>query len=263
MFYSFALFFYISGFLFMFAHFFVNRKLLERLSNASFTVGALFQVIFVLKHWLDNDNFYTSSLFGVLSLLMFFTVISYLVIYAFYKRPFLSLLIAPLGIAAGVFGMLGTSIVHQKEYLSKFWIYIHLPLTIGGSAFFLLSAIIGVLYFIQEKQIKNKNFGLVFKNFPSLDTINKLNSSTIIIGFILFSGGVVSGIIWGIIEWGGKLILTPKLTFSFITWLIFGIILLIKETTGMTPKKLAIWSIAGILLILLTYHGVAKFLMGN
>ena len=263
MLYSFAMFFYILGFLLMFTHFFVNRRTLEKIANTSFALGVLCQAIFVSVNWSNGDTIYTSSLFGVLSLLMFFIILSYLIIYVFYKRPFLSLLVAPLGIASGVFGMLGTSIVHQKEYLSKFWIYIHLPLTIGGSAFFLLSAIVGVLYFIQEKQIKNKNFGLIFKNFPSLDTINKLNSSTIIIGFVLFSGGVISGIIWGVIEWGGRLILTPKLTFAFTTWVIFGIILLTKETMGMTPKKLAVWSIAGILLILLTYHGVARFLMGN
>lgn len=263
MFYSFALFLYISGFLLMLAHFFVNRKIFQTISNISFTLGVLSQLVFMSGQWSANARFSPSSLFGVLSLLMFFIIISYLIIYLFYKRPFLSLLISPVGIAAGVFGMLGTNIVYQKEYLSKFWIYIHLPLTIGGSAFFLLSAIIGVLYFIQERQLKNKKFGLIFKNFPSLDTINRLNSSTIITGFVLFSGGVISGIIWGIIEWGGKLTVTPKLMFAFITWIIFGLIILIKETRGMTPKKLALWSIAGILLILLTYHGVAKFLLGN
>ncbi|MBC7196607.1 MAG: cytochrome c biogenesis protein CcsA, partial [Deferribacterales bacterium] len=98
-------------------------------------------------------------------------------------------------------------------------------------------------------------------NFPPLETINNINIFALYTGFVLFSGGIVSGIIWGLLEWNGTLMLTSKLVFSFITWIVFAVIIIVKKTKGLTPKKTATLSIIGILLILLTYHGVATFLL--
>lgn len=261
MFHSIMLFVYILSFLFMFLHFFIYNKKAYIAAQTFMVVAVLLNIGVFISKWVKTNSFPASSLYDVLILTMLFLGIGYLILFLLYKRPFISLLVLPFIIAAGVGSSLSMNIIYQKPYISKFWIYIHLPLTIGGSAFFLISALIGIIYFIQERQLKNKNFGLIFKNFPPIDTINRLNTFTLFTGFVLFSGGIISGIVWGLIEWDGVFFLTPKFLFAFITWIVFGLIILIKKTKGLTPKKTALFSVLGIFLILLTYHGVAVFLI--
>jgi len=261
MLYSLTLFAYLSSFLFILLYFFHNSRKLYISSQISIFISVMLNFLTIILRWVSLKQFPASTLFDILSMTMFFLGTGYIILFVKFKRPFLSLLILPFIIAAGVGGFLSENIVYQKQHLSTFWIYIHLPLTIGGTAFFLISALCGILYFMQERQLKNKNFGLIFKNFPPLETINNLNNFSIFTGFVLFSGGIISGIIWGLIEWNGTLILSSKLIFSFITWIIFFIIIIIKKIRGLTPKQAASLSIIGIILILLTYHGVANFLL--
>lgn len=261
MLYSINIFFYIVSFLLILFHFFHNNRKLYLSSQIAMFISVSLNIVNFILRWARLSEFPSNSLFDVLNLVMLFLGVGYLVMFAKYRRPFILLFVLPFIIASGIGGFISENIVYHTKPLSTFWIYIHLPLTIGGTAFFLIAALAGILYFLQERQLKNKNFGLIFKNFPPLETINNINIFALYTGFVLFSGGIVSGIIWGLLEWNGTLMLTSKLVFSFITWIVFAVIIIVKKTKGLTPKKTATLSIIGILLILLTYHGVATFLL--
>jgi len=261
MLYSINLFFYIISFLLILFHFFHNNRNLYLSSQIAMFISVTLNIVNFILQWIRSNEFPSTSLFHVLDLAMLFLGIGYFVMFAKYRRPFILLFVLPFIIGSGIGGFVSDNIIYRAKPISTFWIYIHLPLTIGGTAFFLIAALAGILYFLQEKQLKNKNFGLIFRNFPPLETINNINIFALYIGFVLFSGGIISGIIWGILEWNGTLILTSKLIFSFITWIVFAIIIIVKKTKGLTPKKIATLSVIGILLILLTYHGVATFLL--
>lgn len=261
MLYSINIFFYILSFLLILFHFFHNNRYLYLSSQIAMFISVSLNIVNFILRWVRLNEFPSNTLFDVLNLAMLFLGVGYLIMFAKYRRPFILLFVLPFIIISGIGGFISENITYHTKPLSKFWIYIHLPLTIGGTAFFLIAALAGIIYFLQERQLKNKNFGLIFKNFPPLEIINSINIFALYTGFVLFSGGVISGLIWKILEWNGTLIQTSKLIFSFITWIVFAIIIIIKKTKGLTPKKTATLGILGILLILLTYHGVATFLL--
>jgi len=156
----------------------------------------------------------------------------------------------------------GMEMSAQNDIVVTFWLYIHLPFTIIGTAFFMLSTFTGIMYFIQERQLKTKNFGIIFRRFPPLDTINKLNSTTLYIGFYAFTIGLLAGIVWMFYSNGRINVFSPKLVFAIITWIIYSSITFYKQFRGMSPKHMALSTIIGFISVLITYVGVAFFIMG-
>jgi len=199
---------------------------------------------------------------GVLLLLVMALLIAYIAVYLRYRRPSIGLFVFPLAVVGVLVSKISSGFAVKSDVVVSMWLYIHLPFTIIGTAFFMLSTFTGIMYFIQEKQLKNKNFGIVFRRFPPLDTINKLNNTSLYIGFYTFTIGLLAGIVWMFYSSGRINVFSPKLVFAIITWLIFSSITFYKQIRGMSPKATALSTIVGFISVLITYVGVAFFVMG-
>lgn len=241
--------------------FFMGHKRLEIITNIFAVLGLVLTAAqYMALYKLPSPPYATLS--GVLLLLTMSLLISYLVIYLKYKRPSIGLFVFPLTVIFVLMSRVSSGIAAAREgIVVTVWLYIHLPFTIIGTAFFMLSTFTGIMYFIQERQLKNKNFGIIFRRFPPLDTINKLNSTTLYIGFYTFTIGLLAGMVWMYYS-GSVNITSPKLVFALITWVIYSCIAFYKQFRGMSPKQTALSTIAGFISVLITYVGVAYFIMG-
>lgn len=261
MLYDISLSLYILSFLHAVLYFFLGYKNLTKITNTFATLGLCVNIGSFILIWQQVGQFPSNTLSELLKILSMSMVAVYLLLYLKFKRPLLAMFILPVVIIIGIstFGLQNIQLSQSASH--SFWLYLHLPFTIIGSALFMVSAIAGLMYVMQERQLKKKHFGKIFHRFPPLNVMNQLNLVTLIIGFAFFTVGLITGVIWGLIEWNGALVLTPKLIFAFITWCIFGAIISIKHTKGFSPTGTAVWSIIGFLSIIVTYFGVALFLL--
>jgi len=262
MYFDLALFGCVLSLLHVTLYFFLGYKRLELVT----TGFALLSLVFTALQYITLYKMHTppyASLSGIMLLLTIAMLIGYLAMYFKYGRPSIGLFVFPLTV---IFVMIArfTSgmVVAGDDVVVTFWLYIHLPFTILGTAFFMLSTFTGIMYFIQERQLKTKNFGIVFRRFPPLDTINKLNNTTLYIGFYTFTIGLMAGIVWMFYSSGRINMLSPKLVFAIITWLIYSCITFYKQFRGLSPKQTALSTIVGFISVLITYVGVAFFVMG-
>lgn len=253
---------YMLSLLHVVLYFFLEYKKLGSVANGFALLGFLLNVADIIIKWVANGSFPSQTLNNVFILLTASLIAVYMFLFLKYKRHSLLLLIMPVVIILGLFTFTLKDTSSSRDFATGFWLYIHLPFTILGSAFFLFAAISGIMYFIQEYQLKNKNFGLFYSKFPPLNIINNLNKNSLNMGFAFFTIGLIAGIIWGLYEWDGRLILSAKLVFAFITWIIFGIITLIRYTKGLAPRGSALWSVVGFISVVVMYFGVALFLRG-
>lgn len=260
--YDISLSLYILAFLHAVLYFFLGYQNLTKITNIFAIAGLVVNIFSFALSWQKIGQLPSATLAEVLQVLIIALVAIYLLLYLKFKRPLLAMFILPIAIIIGIstFALkdIGVTIPHSNS----FWLYLHLPFTILGSALFMISAIAGFMYVILERQLKNKTFGKIFYRFPPLNVINQVNTTTLFIGFAFFTVGLIAGIIWGLIEWNGAMVFTPKLIFAIITWLIFISIITIKHTKGLSPNGIAIWSITGFISIIITYFGVALFLLG-
>ncbi len=58
-----------------------------------------------------------------------------------------------------------------------------------------------------------------------------------------------------------EILSSAKIIFSILTWFLYAVLMILKKRRPMTPKQTAQWTVIGFILILVTYVGVANFML--
>ncbi|XCN74035.1 MAG: cytochrome c biogenesis protein CcsA [Candidatus Electrothrix aestuarii] len=131
---------------------------------------------------------------------------------------------------------------------------VHASISIIADAFLALAAIGGIMYLLQERELKQKKFGFFFSRLPSLDTLDKLNQHCISIGFPLMTVGMLAGYIWARQLWGGRpWHWNPKIIMSVFTWLLYAGLMHQRFTLGWRGRRAAWITVIAFLAVLLTF----------
>ncbi len=72
---------------------------------------------------------------------------------------------------------------------------IHVTLLIFSYAAFTMTFVGGVMYLMQERELKAKTFGAAFYRLPALNTCDEISYRSLTVGFVLLTLGMVTGII--------------------------------------------------------------------
>ncbi|TMB91089.1 MAG: c-type cytochrome biogenesis protein CcsB [Chloroflexi bacterium] len=97
---------------------------------------------------------------------------------------------------------------------------------------------------------------------PSARSLDLWSYRFVMIGFPIWSFGVICGAIWGEHAWGRYWGWDPKETFAFITWVVFAIYLHARVTYGWKEKRAAIITAFGFAAILFTLYAVNLWIAG-
>ncbi len=146
--------------------------------------------------------------------------------------------------------------------LQSNWLPIHAGSSIIAYGFLALAFCGGIMYLLQEWELKSKRFGYFFERLPSLDALDQLNSHCLSAGFVFLSIGIVTGSIWAHQAWGAFWQWDPKETWSLITWFIYLVQLHQRFTVGWRGKRAAVMAIIGFCAIIFTLWGVTYLLGG-
>lgn len=142
------------------------------------------------------------------------------------------------------------------------WMAAHIPLMFMAYAAFALAFGIGLAFLLEEYQLKTKRVSNFVFRLPSLDELDGMVSRVIRFGFPVLTAGLMIGMVWANKAWGQIWSWTPKETWSFVTWLIYAAYLLTRRFGGWRGRKSAYLSIAGFVMVLVTYIGV-NFVSGG
>lgn len=153
-------------------------------------------------------------------------------------------------------------IVPLAPVLRSFWHPFHVIFAFLGNAIFTLTFCCGVMYLIQEHQLKAKRMGPITKRLPPLKVLDDLNYQSLTFGFPLLTLGIITGAIWAEYAWGRYWGWDPKETWSLITWFFYAALLHQRLTVGWRGRKAAIMAIVGFLAVLFTFLGVNLILPG-
>ncbi len=146
--------------------------------------------------------------------------------------------------------------------LQSWWLPVHAGIAVISYGFLALAFCGGIMYLIQERELKNKRFGYFFDRLPSLDSLDQLNSHCLAIGFVLLTVGIITGSIWARQAWGTYWHWDPKETWSLITWFLYAAQIHQRFSAGWRGKRAAIMSVVGFASVLFTLWGVT-YLLGS
>src|SRR5215467_12497805 len=71
------------------------------------------------------------------------------------------------------------------------WLFAHIALSFVGFAAFATAAAAGAMYLVQRRELKSRRFGTIFRFFPPLATLDRVNHFAAIAGWLGLTLGVV------------------------------------------------------------------------
>lgn len=132
---------------------------------------------------------------------------------------------------------------------------IHVALVIFSYAAFVVTFVCGLMYLIQERELKAKRFGAAFQRMPALNTCDEIGYRSLSIGFVLLTLGVVTGIAWNNQRDGRYWHNDPKEVMALVTWLVYLFIMHYRLMAGWRGRRVAWLSILGFVVVMLTWLG--------
>ncbi len=130
----------------------------------------------------------------------------------------LTLVAAPVAAVVTVAGNLaGMRPFLEPQGARAVWLTMHIVLSFIGIAAYATAAAAGTMYLVARRELKSARFGAVFRFFPPLETLDRVNHVSSIAGFLGLTLGlalagaysfeyralVVPQLIWGVAAWAG------------------------------------------------------------
>jgi len=136
------------------------------------------------------------------------------------------------------------------------WLTIHVGTIFIGNGLFAIAFLAGIMYLIQEYQIKQKKLGSFYNRLPSLATMDDINYHSLVYGFPFMSVGMITGSVYAQYALGTYWQWDPKEVWSLITWLFYAALLHERLAVGWRGRKAAIMSIICFLFLICTKNHV-------
>ncbi len=142
--------------------------------------------------------------------------------------------------------------------LRNAWLGIHTTLSLLGIVAFAISAVFGIMYLLQERFLKSKQFNSLYYKLPSLDLLDQWNQKTILMGFPLLTLGIIFGALWAQYTlssfWSSN---NSKQAFALGTWFFYLIVLHGRVTIGWRARKAAHLAIIGFVGVIFIFVSLA------
>jgi cytochrome c-type biogenesis protein CcsB len=132
---------------------------------------------------------------------------------------------------------------------------LHVTMLIFSYAAFVVTVAGGVMYLVQEHELKTKHFGAAFRWMPALNTCDELSYRSLTIGFVLLTLGIFTGMMWGSQHDGRFWHNDPKEVLALVTWFVYLAMIHYRVTAGWRGRRVAWMAIGGFVAVLLTFIG--------
>src|SRR5581483_4847445 len=219
----------------------------------------------LLLRWAELGHFPIVSLKEVASFIAWAMVAYYLIIGRRYQARALPTFIIPFVILLTLTGLLlpesdqplsvALSSAITASTLTQVIFPLHVMMLLCSYAAFIVTFVSGVMYLVQEHELKAKHFGGAFRRLPALNTCDDLSYRSLTIGFTLLTLGMLIGIIWNNQRDGRWWHNDPKEVLALVTWLIYLTMIHYRLTAGWRGRRVAWLSIAGFVVVLFTWVG--------
>lgn len=141
----------------------------------------------------------------------------------------------------------------QSRAASSPFFLVHVLTALFAVAALLLSGFYGGLYLVLLRQIRSRNFGLLFSKLPDLEMLSRLNRWAATMGFIFLTVGLNLGIWWA---HSGAVrdfnYADPKVLPILILWVVFGLIGGSKWLRVLSGRRAALVAVTAASLLLVS-----------
>ena len=142
-------------------------------------------------------------------------------------------------------------------------IALHALVIFVSYAAFFVALVSGIAFLIQERRIKQKDPKVLRSATAPLELLDRVNWWAVLVGFGLFSFGIVPGLFLARSKGGTFWYWDPKEIWSRITLGAYSVVLVLRLRAGLRGRRVVFMSVMSFLLVIFTFVGVNYFFGGK
>jgi len=157
-----------------------------------------------------------------------------------YRLSLMGAFTAPLVVLLQLFALLAPiDKPHPVRLRANSWLEFHASISLVAYGAFALACIAGVMYLVQERQLKTHHLHSIFYHLPPLTDLFAAITRLLWWGFALYTLGLISGFFVGDpLPW-------IQITCAIGVWFLYGLILQGRYLHWFAPKRVAALCIIG------------------
>lgn len=186
-----------------------------------------------------------------LSTAAFLVAVTLLVVESLAREVSLTLVTAPLA-ALVTIGAIASPMAPgpTARAAGTVWLVLHVALSLLGFAAFATAGASGVMYLLERRELKSRRFGAIFRFFPPLETLDRVNHLAIVCGWITLTLGVILALGYSIVYRDADHL---KVIWGITAWTAITALTVGRVVAGWQAARAAIWSSALFLAVVALY----------
>jgi cytochrome c-type biogenesis protein CcsB len=232
----------------LYVYFFVTKKqLMGTIASTITGLGLLAHTGAFAMRWYSAGYVPIEAGFESLFLFAWFAVFILIVVEQLYQLKVLGMLLMPIATVLLGFAWSRYKAPSALSALVKsYWIGLHVSVVFVAYAGFTLAAAVGILYLIQESQLKKRSVkNIFFRRLPSLEILDDLGARAIIFALPFITMTMITGIIRATTQAVQYWFLDPLVISTVTTWTIYGFYLGSRYIWGWRGRRTAVLSLIG------------------
>jgi HemX protein len=214
-------------------------------------LGFVFQTAFLSIRGHALGRCPITNLFEVFIFLAWSVAAIYMLVGPAYRLSLMGAFTAPLVVALQVFALIAPiDIRHPAKLPANSWLEFHASISLVAYGAFALACIAGVMYLVQERQLKTHRLRSIFYHLPPLSDLFAAITRLLWWGFALYTLGILSGF------FTGHPLPRLQVVAAIGVWLLYAAILQARYLRWLGPKRVAALCIVGFSVALTLLWGI-------
>lgn len=192
-----------------------------------------------------------------LNLLVLFSSLAFMPFVLKKKTAILAAFFLPA--ASMVLAFVAPNLQAHTEVLSnphRIWYAMHTISVIAGEAFFVVAAIVSLVYIIHERIIRKGTIHLRLSHLPPLTMLDGILYGSLALGFFSITAGMILGGLWASAVGISFSDIAPKVAAGALLWTVFGLSLHQRFALGWKGRRTAVITLVGFALMVLLFAGI-------
>ncbi len=211
----------------------------SRFNFAAILLGFLLQTAFLGLRGHALGRCPITNLFEVLVFFAWSIALIYMVIGPAYRLSLMGSFTAPLVFALQSFALLAPiDLPGAVRVMPNAWLEFHASISLIAYGAFALACVAGIMYLVQERQLKTHELHSIFYQLPPLPNLFSAMLRLLWLGFALYSAGLISGFFTGEpLPW-------TKVMLALAVWIVYAAILFGPRLRSVAPRRVAAFCVA-------------------
>jgi len=222
-----------------------------RFNFVAIACGFLLQTAFLSTRGNAIGRCPITNLFEVFIFLSWSIVLIYMLVGPAYRLSLMGAFTAPLVFAIQTLALIARiDTPYTARVAANPWLEFHASMSMIAYGAFALACVAGLMYLVQERQLKTRHLHSVFHHLPPLHDLFAAITRLLWLGFVLYTAGLISGF------FTGQPLPTVNIACAVIVLLFYGAILHGRHLRRLAPKRIAALSIVAFSAAVMVLWGI-------